>query len=423
MQNTDGEIVLLSNKVYKFYYKDFKPEIDIVNPILENHRYKVYRKFEQDFIDFFMNKKLNKNIPPNKQRVKVYKAFGRWIMLQISFGYNSKDPLIPVKLSKESFAQLEEDIRNFTRDKTVDYDSLIRELDMENRCVRCITDIETYIKSKDLQTFDKRIKIDVSLNKDTGMYSLSCGEGRVVEASKLIHDRIKILFITNQSFSQNINHEEVFYYLLYCLMLRYITISEDGVRQGAKNQPFFDALHNEFGINFEGFAASFAASNNYICSLFYDIEKYFGSYGNFFDINPIKGFYQVNPPLDSLITVMAMKRVMEILEKDSNEEMLGFACFIPTWDHETIKRKGYAGKLELYDDFPVYYEIKKNKHLIMNYDVLNKKIVYVQYQGKFQELGTYDCPHILILGNSKFRDWFNSKKMENLLEIFVKTSF
>ena len=44
------------------------------------------------------------------------------------------------------------------------------------------------------------------------------------------------------------------------LMLRYITISEDGVRQGAKNQNIFDALHNEFNINFEGFAASFAAS-------------------------------------------------------------------------------------------------------------------------------------------------------------------
>lgn len=415
---------LLCNKYYKFYYKDFKPEIDIINPILENFRYKIYRKFEQDFIDFFMNKQLNKNIPPSKQRIKVHKAFGRWIMLQISFGYNSKDPLIPSKLSKESFSQLEEDIRNFTRDKTINYDSLIKELDMEKRCEKCIGDIQSFIKNKNIHGFDQRIKIDVELNKDTGMYSLSCGEGyRTVEASKLIHDRIKILFITNQSFSQNLNHKEVFYYLLYCLMLRYITISEDGVRQGAKNQLFFDALHNEFNINFEGFAASFAASNNYICSLFYDIEKYFGSYGNFFDMKPIKGFYQVNPPLDSLITVMAMQRVMDVLDKDNNEDILGFACFIPTWDHETIKRKGYKGKLDMYEDFPIYYELKKNKHLIMNYDVLNKKIVYVQYQGKYQELGTYDCPHILILGNTKFRNWFDIKRMEKLLETFVKTSF
>ena len=39
MQNTNGEIVLLANKIYKFYYKDFKPEINIINPLLENYRF------------------------------------------------------------------------------------------------------------------------------------------------------------------------------------------------------------------------------------------------------------------------------------------------------------------------------------------------------------------------------------------------
>lgn len=414
----------LCNKHYKFEYKESIPNINIINPILENFRYKTYRKFEHEFIEFFMKKQIHKNIEPEKQRTKILKAFGRWIMLQIAFSANIDDPLIPSKLTKDSYIQLEEDIVNFTRDKTIDYKKLIDELNIQNLCDKHINSIKEFISNKHIKSFDKTIKININFDEKTNMYSLDCGESyRTVEISKLIHDRTKILFITNQSFSQNVNHEEVFYYLLYCLVLRYITLSEDGVRQGCKPQPFFDALYDTFNINFECFAASFAASSNHICSLFYDIERYFGSYGNFFDIKPIKGFYQVNPPLDSLITKMAMERVIELLDKNDNKEELGFICFIPTWDHETIKAKGYKGKLELYEDFPIYYELKKSKYLLMKYDIINKKILYIQYQGEFRVLGTYDSPHILVMGNDKFKDKFDKIKMEALLSTFIKHSF
>ena len=71
----------------------------------------------------------------------------------------------------------------------------------------------------------------------------------------------------------------------------------------------------------------------------------------------------------------------------------------------------------------LYYELKKNKHLILNYDTINKKILYVHYQGKYKEVGVFDCPHILVLGNDKFKKSFDKTKMENLLGNFIKTSF
>jgi hypothetical protein len=412
-----------SNKYYKFEYSDKLPEINIINPLLENYRYKLFRKLEQEFINFFMNKKINKNIKPDSQRIKVHKAFGRWIMLQVSLGNNKIDPLIPSEISEMSYSpQLIEDIHNFTRDKTIGAEKLIKELDLISKCKKYINEIKEYIKQHKIKSFDKTIAINNFYNKASSMYELSVGEGtRTVEVSKLIHDRIKILFITNQSFSENLQKtEEDFYYVLYCLMLRYITISEEGVRQAGLMQIFFDALYKTFNINFECCASSFGASTNYICSLFYDIEQYFGSYGNFFELKPIKGFYQCSPPLDSLITTMAMEHIIDILTNDKNKHPLGFICFIPAWDHETLKKKGITGKLDMYEEFPIYYKLRDSKFLIYNHNIINKKIMYYQYQGKGEILGTFEAPHIIILGNETFRKTFNKDKLNALLEIFLK---
>ena len=257
------------------------------------------------------------------------------------------------------------------------------------------------------------------------MYELNIGDdSRTVDVSKVIHDRIKILFITNQTFGQNLKNEEDFYYLLYCLMLRYITISEEGVRQAGLVQSFFDALNEEFNINYECFAASFAASSNQICSLFYDIEKYFGSCGNFFELEPEMGFYQCSPPLDSLITTMAMDRILEILGRNNNQYPLAFVCLIPMWDNESIRKEGgESKKLELFDDFPIYYKARDSKHLIYNHDIINKKIIYYQYQGKGEMLGVFHAPHIMVLGNDKFRKSFNQNKFIKLLDIFIQDKF
>lgn len=413
-------MIEISNKHYRFKYNDRIPENNIINPIIENKRYKIYRKFQQEFIDFFVDKKMNKYISEEKQRIKIEKSFSRWIMLQISLGNNIKDPIIPsVKLLPHP--QLEEDIINFTRDKEVNKEKLLKELKLNELCKKYNNEMLDFIKKNGMVSFDKRIKISVNYDEGSGMYILGAGlDTRFVEVSKIIHDRTKILFTMNQSFCLNLHNEEVFYYLLYCLMLRYITISEDGTRQGCLNMEYFSALHDEFNINFEGFAASFAASCDRTCSLFYDIEKYFGSVGNFFELVPIKGIYNVNPPLDSLITTMAMEKILDILVDNNNEEILGFIVYIPTWDKETLIKKGKSGKLNIYEDFPIYEKLKKSTFLLHDYDIINKKMIYVQYQGKYHELEPHDCPHIMILGNKLFKDSFDIKKMVTLLDTFTK---
>ena len=432
----------ICNIHYKFKY-DASTLKSTINPYLENYRYHVYKNFEDEFIQYFAEiiKKKHHFDNNNKLVEKIRKAFARWIMLQIALGCTNVDPIIPSDLNKNSFDQLKEDIVNFIPNdimKMNNVDKLIDELDMNSLCKKYNDAVEKFITDNDVKSFDHVDNVIVTFDDKINEYTMVLKDNqktfdykkhKLIKISKDIYNRIKILFISNRSFNDNLVNENHFHYLLYCLMMRYIVISDQGIRQGAKTQKFFGALEKKFHINFETFAASFAASSNYICSLFYDIEKYFGSYGNFFKLKPIRGFYQVNPPLDSLITTMACERVLELLNETKQNIKLGFILFIPTWDFETVKAKGYVGKLEKYNDFPIYYKLKNSKYMLLNYDIIGKKINYIQYQSVLQGDGSYntttdmgatlyDFPHVMVLGTQRFGRSFNKNKMIKLLDSF-----
>ena len=56
-------------------------------------------------------------------------------------------------------------------------------------------------------------------------------------------------------------------------------------------------------------------------SIFYDIEWVFGSFGNYFNTNILKGYYEANPPFDiCLIKNMFDKMVLEL---DKAEDDIG----------------------------------------------------------------------------------------------------
>ena len=60
-------------------------------------------------------------------------------------------------------------------------------------------------------------------------------------------------------------------------------------------------LSEQYSINFELFGSCFNHVYNKYCSLYYDLERYFGSVGNFFNIKLNEGIYFANPPFDETI--------------------------------------------------------------------------------------------------------------------------
>jgi hypothetical protein len=152
-----------SSANYKFHFNSKLPKINTINPIVENKRYVVYRKLETDFVNYFAQ--FGTKLSEEKKRVKITKAFGRWIMLQISLGNTNDDPVIPSSFSSQTFDQLKEDIVNFTKDKTLNLDNLIAKFNMESRCKQAIDDIAKVEQLDHVKHLDKNIVISIYKNK------------------------------------------------------------------------------------------------------------------------------------------------------------------------------------------------------------------------------------------------------------------
>jgi phosphorylated CTD-interacting factor 1 len=108
--------------------------------------------------------------------------------------------------------------------------------------------------------------------------------------------------INNGKIFTKINRKinDSFIKLVMCIILRYNSL-ESYNQQLAILPDLNKYLHNKYNINFELFASSINCFYGNYCSLFFDLEKYFGSNGNFNLLNIKKGFYVANPPFDEEI--------------------------------------------------------------------------------------------------------------------------
>lgn len=117
---------------------------------------------------------------------------------------------------------------------------------------------------------------------------------------------------------------------IFCLVFRY-SYMDSGNQQLAINQ-YIKNMFNKCGVNFELFGSAINTVSSNYCSLFYDIEKFFGSNGNFFDIHLESGVYWCNPPYDDTIMSNAANKLVSILKTDID---IAFIVTIPIWDSYT----------------------------------------------------------------------------------------
>lgn len=123
-------------------------------------------------------------------------------------------------------------------------------------------------------------------------------------------------------------------------------------------------LQENFKIEAELFASPLncklidGGSELYYCSLFPKTDKYFGSFGSFWDFDPIYGgSFQCNPPFTEEIIYFMALRLIHLLEHKTAP--LLFIVFVPNW--VTPPTPG----LELLDKTPwltKFFIAKKGKH-------------------------------------------------------------
>jgi len=152
--------------------------------------------------------------------------------------------------------------------------------------------------------------------------------------------------------------------ILWIIIYRYQLLSSNN-NQLAVLQHILEKMKNDFNLSVECFASGINGSLTNYCSLYYDVEKYFGSIGSFFQMIPIKGVYSFNPPYQYDIISNGINRIISILDKSIPSNELCFIITIPIWDIEGKKymkehmTENNNNTIE-YEEFDIINTIKKS---------------------------------------------------------------
>jgi hypothetical protein len=152
-------------------------------------------------------------------------------------------------------------------------------------------------------------------------------------------------------------------YIIWIILYRYQLLSSNN-NQLAVLENILELMKKDYNLSCESFASAVNGSLDTFCSIYYDVEKYFGSIGSFFNIVPIKGTYSFNPPYQFDIINNGINRIMYHLNNNSE---LAFIITIPIWD---IEGKEYMANnvtennnnIIKYDDFNIMNVIKTSKY-------------------------------------------------------------
>jgi len=279
----------------KYFYETIHPKLEII-------RYKFL--FNIFNIFFKICNKYNKHIIKPKTNDIII----RFIWKNIT----DIDPVIPYKKNNSyDYKQLIIDLENFGCDPI----KVLHELNIEQTLSKFIKKYNKFYNEYDFQK----------------EYFIQNDEINKLLLYKKYHVKYndKILTKLNYHFKNLNNTIQNKLGIIFCLLYRYSYLDADS-QQLAIDLNFKQDLKNTFNVDIEMFGSGINRFFKNYCSLFYDIEQYFGSIGNFFTIQPIQGLYMCNPPYDEdLMEQMAINIVKHL---NNTDKPLGFIITVPIWD-------------------------------------------------------------------------------------------
>lgn len=321
---TDDDTKLFENENYKIEYKDIEYEINAINPLLELKREellnKIYNHYTKTVLKHMDRKYIESRFHSAEQNLETQLA--RYIMHLLSYN-NTVDPLIPIITNKteNDCNNLRNDLKNKLNDKQI-IDKIIKEADLHKHFANAFKELKQYSKSLENKDICKVIYVE---NNDNQTITLTVENSEPVEMNKQLYDKIVKRRISSKESSIDNN------VLIYCLVKRYQILRSFNQQLAVEDTTLLELKEKE-GINFELFGSVINTVLPNYCSLFYDIEKYFGSIGSAFDTKILKGNFTINPPFDETIMENIMSKFIKEM-KISKEKIYAYV-WIPVWDKE-----------------------------------------------------------------------------------------
>lgn len=201
---------------------------------------------------------------------------------------------------------------------------------------------------------------------------------------------------------KNINVDE----LIWVILFRYQLLSSNN-NQLAVLPNVLNKMEKDFNLKFETFGSAINTNTKNYCSLYYDVEKYFGSIGSFFNTNFLEGCFSFNPPYQKDIIDEGIKKILTCLSNSKVLELdLTFLITIPIWDKEgknimkELNSENNNNKID-YDDMKIIKTMKKSKFFRGLRMISKNDFTYVDYNFHLYKNTTIQNTYIIVLSNFK----------------------
>ena len=198
---------------------------------------------------------------------------------------------------------------------------------------------------------------------------------------------------------------------VFTIIFRYQLLGSNNHQLGVLPK-VLEIIKNDFNIEVECFASAINSETDIFCSIYYDIEKYFGSIGSFFNTTIKKGIYTFNPPYQKDIITNSIKKIFKLL---NTTEKLGFIITIPIWDNEgkkIMKEKNMENNNDIikYKDFEIMKEIRESKYFYGLRMISKNDFTYLDHNFYLHKNKTIQNTYIIVLANfeNNFIDKINN---------------
>lgn len=207
---------------------------------------------------------------------------------------------------------------------------------------------------------------------------------------------------TNTDTDVNINMDTMDT-LIWIILFRYQLLSSNN-NQLAVTPTIYKRMKHDFNLSVECFASAINTSSSYYCSLYYDIEQYFGSIGNFFNIVPLSGTYSFNPPYQYDVISNGIKRIIQHM--DHSDQQLNFIITIPIWDNtgKTIMADNSMANnnnIIQYNDFTIMTDIRNSKYFRGLRMISKDDFTYMDHNFHLFKNKTIQNTYVIVMSNKE----------------------
>jgi len=388
------------NSPTNFKLKIINQNIPNLEPLLELYKGKLFCYIVKSFINDCISNLGSKIFSTKKSCIRtITNLFSSWIFsLYINYDF-SDDYLLPsnyhnVNVLKETLTDLCKFDPSLT-DINTKIDNILKNL--INIYKIQLKLLSNYQISDLFKNTNHKYKINKKIHKNN-FYKFDISVQFDIKNKRLINILNNILIpisIYNKLSNCYTGPDNKIDDYIWAILFRYQLLGSNN-HQLAVLPQVMNQMTTDYNLNFECFASLINNTFNHFCSVYYDLERYFGSVGSFFNIKPVKGTFGFNPPYQKDVITRGIHKLFIFLDETTEE--LTFIITIPIWDNEGQLIMNNKPNIN-YGDFEIIKEIKESKYFKGLRMISKENFTYIDHNFGLYKNKTIQDTYVIILSN------------------------